>query len=705
MTRQFEKFSRSLSRMYVYYSTLLIGIMLLGLPAYPQQEAKEDSIRLIIDTTVNIESRITQYIELVELFTYTDSSKAIKYANEIVSLSREVNLPNSEIDAKNLIAWEYLIFGNYHKADSLFRFCLKMANEINHEMGLADAYNGLGILAREQGNYSLALDYLFRSLRVNEKIQDSLSMSSRFNNIGTIYSIQGDYVEALNYFKKALDINLESKDRKRVAAALNNIGVLHWRMDDRDMALEYYNKSLSIRKEINDVIGIAESFINIAEIHREKGKLNESLNFLNDALRLSKEIDDPSSLSYVYLGLGQTYMGKGLFKEARENFKLCISISEEIGYIAMVRDASEEMANLEKRVGNFREAFNYLSIFKILSDSLNNQETIKKIAKLEVNYLFEQERDSLEYAYEKERVKLEAELKYGKIRQTATFIVSGLLLVLLAGVTLYYRSKQKANNRLAKLNDEIQEKNEALSSANKHLNNLNNTKSRLFSIISHDLRGPMNSLLGFNTLILQHLERKYDIVDDPKMKKYSGHLKIAADAVLHLLDNLMQWARKEENVITHHPENLWLSEIMDEALEASILQAETKGISLNVTVGQELIVFADRNSLLTIIRNLVGNALKFTAEGGTITVSSRHIAEKVIIEVTDTGIGMPASKLEDLYSIDEEKITAGTSGEKGTGLGLNIVHDFVIINNGDISVKSEEGVGTSFQLSFPAATT
>jgi len=225
----------------------------------------------------------------------------------------------------------------------------------------------------------------------------------------------------------------------------------------------------------------------------------------------------------------------------------------------------------------------------------------------------------------------------------------------------------------------------------------NATKGKFLKIISHDLRSPFNSIMGFSNL----LNTQYDIFDDNEIKDAIKNIDNSAVYAFNLLENLLAWARSQTNEIVINKEELNLKQLVDESVFPYLSNATSKNISIINNVKPELIVSLDRNTALTFIRNLISNAIKFTHKGGMITISSYIDNDSIILSIKDTGVGMPLEVVDSLFELDKNITTKGTNDEKGTGLGLLLCKEFVEKNGGSISVKSEINKGSEFIISLP----
>lgn len=226
---------------------------------------------------------------------------------------------------------------------------------------------------------------------------------------------------------------------------------------------------------------------------------------------------------------------------------------------------------------------------------------------------------------------------------------------------------------------------------------LNATKDKLFSIIGHDLKGPLNNILGFSELIEQGFE-SYSTND---IRQYNKLIFQLSHSISDLLENLLTWSRAQRNIITVNPHNITFYFTVEKCLGLLIQNAIQKEIRIKNNVLPDTVIFADEEMITSVIRNLISNAIKFTHRGGTILIQAQSSAENVIIAVKDNGTGISEDKIPYLFHPSENHSCLGTEGEKGTGLGLLICKDFIERNSGNIWVESEPDKGTTFFIALP----
>lgn len=226
----------------------------------------------------------------------------------------------------------------------------------------------------------------------------------------------------------------------------------------------------------------------------------------------------------------------------------------------------------------------------------------------------------------------------------------------------------------------------------------NVTKDKFFSIISHDLKNPFITLLGFSEMIVVD----YDDFSSDEIKSYVHDIYKVANSTYKLLEDLLLWARSQQDAIKINKTQQHLSVIVDAVISTTQNMARRKDISLNNQIDDSHEIFVDEDTISTVIRNLISNSIKFTPKGGIVEISSLREGNLIKIFIKDNGVGIEENRLNKLFSLGETYSTEGTQNEKGTGLGLIMCKEFVEKNDGTISVESKVGEGTKFIISLPS---
>ncbi|MCF8359186.1 MAG: PAS domain-containing protein [Prolixibacteraceae bacterium] len=246
--------------------------------------------------------------------------------------------------------------------------------------------------------------------------------------------------------------------------------------------------------------------------------------------------------------------------------------------------------------------------------------------------------------------------------------------------------------------EELYQQKEELLRSNKQLNKLIATKDKLFSIIAHDVKNPFNIIMGFSELLLHNM----DNWDDAEKRNTAQIIYQSSSELSFMLENLLQWARDQRGLVKCHPRDINIEPFVQNIISFFKQNLLLKNIKIKTNFDfAHLQVKADPQLLDTIFRNLIGNAIKFTNTGGQITVGAETRKNKVVLSISDTGVGIDPDKIKTLFNVGEHETTAGTNDERGTGLGLIVVKEFIEKQGGTIWVESTVGKGSSFYFTLP----
>ncbi len=238
---------------------------------------------------------------------------------------------------------------------------------------------------------------------------------------------------------------------------------------------------------------------------------------------------------------------------------------------------------------------------------------------------------------------------------------------------------------------------EDLRNSRDQLQELNATKDKFFSIIAHDLRNPFNALISGSDMLVHYFEE----LEQEQIKEFIEEINLASRQAFNLLGNLLEWARSQTGRILYSPEKISMDEIVQKNKDLLEQNAKEKNIHLANDVEPDTFVYADKDMIATVIRNLMTNALKYTPYGGKVTITSKNAGDFTETWISDTGAGIGKEDMDKLFRIDTKYSTLGTANERGTGLGLILCKEFVKGNHGKIWVKSEVGKGSDFKFTLP----
>jgi len=243
-------------------------------------------------------------------------------------------------------------------------------------------------------------------------------------------------------------------------------------------------------------------------------------------------------------------------------------------------------------------------------------------------------------------------------------------------------------------NEKILSQNNVIRTKNNSLKNLISTKNKLISILSHDLRSPINSLKS-----LLEMMSSGDVTRE-EFEIYVKQITSRIELTENLIENLLLWAKAQVSGAYIKPFPFSLLELTSKNLELFKENANRKGIQLTISNEKDVVVYAHQESINMVIRNLLSNSLKFTPEGGRVVIDFKENGKYVEFHITDSGVGIPKSNLNKIFEY-ENFTTLGTNNEKGSGIGLAICRDFIVKNKGKIWVESVPDEGTTFKFKIP----
>jgi signal transduction histidine kinase/Tfp pilus assembly protein PilF len=620
-----------------------------------------------------------------------DYTKSLEYFNKSIAIADLVDDKNGIADALNNIGTIYYSQGENEIAIEYYKKSLKIAEETGNKVQISNFYNNIGIIYRHQGNYPKALENYQNSLRIDEEVGNKAGLANSYNNIGIIYRHQGDYPKAIEYYQKSVEIKEEIGDKRGLSLSYNNIGITYHFLGDYNKALDYLNKSIEIRKEIGDKKGLSVCNNTIGTIYSAMGNYREAMKYFDTGLKYSIEIGSKSTQANIYTGMGEAYLKQNKIKEANQYSIKAYKLGNELNDLDIIKSSSELLYKTYAEIGMYKEAYNYLHIFKTMSDSILNEENTRKIVGLEYEYKYEKEKELVRLNQEKQEAVYQEELKRQKSIRNSFILGFVMVILILAFLTYSFYQKRKTNRLLGTKNLEIEDK-------NKELTILNSDKDRFMQILAHDLLGPISSTLGLSDVLLEDIHSQ----DKNSIEQVLRTINKSQHNTIDLLNDLLLWSKSHSGKLPFEPTKFSFHEICIDIITEKQNQAAQKNIILNFTAEENLFLFADINMVKTILRNLISNAIKFTNKNGNVTIYIERNNQNSIVTVSDSGVGISSEDKNKLWNFSNPYTTPGTNKERGTGLGLLICKEFVEKHGGKIWVESEPEKGSDFKFSIPA---
>lgn len=556
---------------------------------------------------------------------------------------------------------------------------IELSDNFNMPKMKGHSYHTLGVIHLNQGKYEIALDYYLEALANYQEFEDLNGASRVYSGIGNIHLIYTKkYDKALEYFKETAIIK-KKIDGTGLGTVYNRLGVTYTHLNQLDSASYYINESMTLAKQQGNKRLIVDNYSaqfllgTHTDISAEEGIANSL-----EMIQLSTEINYPEGVHNGYGNLAESYQRAGNYGKAASTFEKAISMAKERGDIRVIENHYGNLYKIYKtNLKDSKKALAALENQFFYKDSLRTLDRTQQVEQLTIQFETEQKEKEIALL-EKDKAVATAEIQQRK-NQTMTAALGALGLLLLAGF-LYFRFRY-----VRKVNEE--------------LDRLNTTKDRLFAIVSHDLRGSISAFQNIGQIINFHLKKgNYD-----RLGVVANQVDKSANNLNNLLDNLLQWSLSQLEGVDLNPTKLNVRRSVDDIVELFEQNAAAKGTNLQSFIKEDLQAIVDENSLHLVLRNLVSNAIKFTSEGDKIEIHGVENDKFVELSIKDTGTGIPQEKMARIFQIDSKTSSKGTSGERGTGLGLALCKEFVERNGGTIELKSVLGEGTVCQFRLPKA--
>lgn len=617
---------------------------------------------------------------LILLLLYGYIGAQTQKADSLIRLLNTTAKDSQYVKILNLIAEEL----SDKDADRSLDFATQasmLSQKINYTRGSGNALNNMGWAYYRKGDYSKGFDYALQALRINDSIKNLSQLAISYRNVGAIYNSQAKYRESMDYFHKEMSIHAQLKNELGVGRSLNNIAFSAHRGKIKDSALIFGHAALEHNSKLGDQYLIAFSLRTLGDVYFDEGSVNRSIDYFLASITAARAAKSNFIIETSLYRLGKAYQSKKMWKESIRYLEEAVQVAEILGAKGEQATIYKLLALSYGQLGDYKKAYVAQAAHIALNDTLFEERSRARFAQMQV--AFETEKKQTEINL----LKKEDEIQKEKIRDQRLYtflllIVVGLVMALWLVAWRRNQFKQSANRQLR-----LQK--EALEQASYQ-------KDKIFSILSHDLRMPISSLSS----VLQLVEKQS--LSEEAFGKIKHALGKQITSLNTTLDNLLLWSRNQmEGVTDVLATDCLLNDIVENNRHLLMAVANQKRIAINNEVPVFAKAYADVHHVDIILRNLLLNALKFTDEGGSITIQYKEVKDQIVLEVTDTGVGMTEDQINKLFKINTHFTTTGTKNEKGAGLGLLLCKEFIEANKGTLSVKSEPGNGSTFSVTLP----
>ena len=717
-------------------STLIVTILLMvysfsppGASFLSAENRKADSLVRVMQSAVADTTRINAMVEL----TLADRSKFdTVWIDSIYRMADRIHFVPGLTRSLNLRGGYFLNRGLFNKAAPWFRKSLQVSIAERFKPGIVKAAGNQALVLMRQGEYDSSEKYLLMAIRewdpslgkglqmkiqsdlgllymnmgryedalrtfmpavlFYEKMKDTLNMQTIYNNLGILYKNINRFQLSYNYFSKVISIrNLQLSSLSLTATAYNNIAILYQDIKgDYPASLPWLEKARIFADSVGDKILYYKVLNNIGNVHYKGYHFDSAIQNYLEVIEKASELMNYQALTGIYINLGSSYVAVGQFEKAGPLLSEWTAKAVQARELKYAQVGYRGLYQIDSIKGNIKSANFNLRQLLWITDTLAGIEMHNRLAEIESDFRIRQQAQDIEV--------LKKDNELNRVIISRQRILGGgiiiLLLVFIMSIIYLFRNTR----RLRRLNKEILERERIIEEKNRELLKLVQTKDRLFSVISHDLKSPFNVLLGFSEILANPDEE----MDSGERDKITVLLHQTAENTYRLLENLLDWSRAQQGLLTTAPQAVDINEIVLDVMKLLQNLLLVKGIQIENRIGPGVIALTDPKALSGTFLNLINNAVKFTPAKGHITVSSVKADGLITLCVEDDGIGIPTGDLPGLFSLDRQVRRKGTSNEPGTGLGLILCQEYVRLMNGRIWVESIENQGSRFYFTVPA---
>ncbi len=635
-------------------------------------------------------------LELIhELYVIKDYPKALRYLNQTAKLSEKLNYTKGLAKTTYYRALIYTERNDYYNAIDNYRKSRLYHQTLKDTLGVAKVSNSIGLLEIKRGNYSNGLKNSLSAISIFEARGLNDQLSSAYNNLAEAYAKTNTIDKAIEYNTKALEIRKQISDKKGIIESTKNIADLYSERKEHRKAIEYFENVLVLLDPKKDQDTRGEILPKLGNEYLKFNEYKKASDYLLEGLRYNRKQNNKEGLLRSLNAVGNLNLQKGKLKLAENQLNEAYAIAQKIDDSKALLENYRLHIALDSTRGYFQNAFFWQNKFYDLKENLSKTKTplppyTEVPSEIDTSDAMAIDQDTA--------VKENSEKSWLHNPYVIYGTLGLLALLLILFITNFIRSRTR-KIQVEELNEKLKQeqiRSEAILEQTHHLEEVNQVKDKLFSIVSHDLKDSISSIKAFLDLL------KEDSISKEEFRELIPELSDNANNASSLLFNLLNWSKSQMQNLEPKPELFNIQDVFHTKMALVEQKVEDKRIVL-IDESQRDFIYADRSMVEIVIQNLITNAVKFSRIGDVITVSNQEVNGKALICVEDTGVGISRKNIDKLFNANKNFTTIGTKNEKGTGLGLTIAKDLVELNDGRIWVESTENVGSKFFIELPKA--
>lgn len=598
-------------------------------------------------------------------------------ATEALELSLQLHYVTGQMQAFRNLGIGHYEKGNYSEAIKYYQRAIAHADALNDDAFGAQLRSNISLPYLTLGAHDDALKNLYTALEIAEKNDLHSTQAHATHNIGMVYHYQFKNDQAIDFYEKSRHLYESKGDTSRSTFILTNIAHLYLQKEDFRKAEELYRQSLALAEKQDNKKAIGNALQSLGALFLKQQDPQAALPYLLQAKEILEATGEQTEYLRLMDNLANCYMDLGdrqaAYTTATQNFEIA-SRQQQLYYI---KTAGHQLSELYAQQGNHDIALDYFKKATQAADSLYSRENKEELVRMEEKYAYQKDQEQTALLHDME-LKRQRLWLYGAIATTVVLLVIALLLV------SNIRQKRRTNRILKETNEFFEEQNTLLEDAN-------HFKEQLISLVAHDVRQPIASLQHVLSLFgNDHLS-----ADEIRQLMVSSHRDVTS--LVRLLDDLLLWVKLQLNDNTLQKTTFDLPDVIEPAVELFQSKATEKNILLEVQHGATTKVYADREAIATVVRNLIDNGIKFSKPGDRLLIRTEPAEgkDRVLVLISDTGIGMSNERIYQLFSSPAKAKRNGTHKEEGSGLGIQICMHYLQLNNSELFIDSKTGRGST----------
>ncbi len=568
------------------------------------------------------------------------------------------------------ICWYYR-YTNLDSAVDYGKKAIVMAQKTKNRKLEGDITRFIGISYWHYAYEEESLEWIYASLKIAEEINDQSGEAYCYDNIGNTFFSQGFFDKALENFSRAKGIFVSVKDDKGIAYTLLHSSWVYAGEKDFNTALNCIYQAVALRRKIGDSLLVSGALKEVANVYRAMGRYKEALVIYRNSKTVFEKANLHYSLADDYQQMAETFRLANMNDSAIFFGLTSLKVATEYNNYRQIFRTAKTLQLAYTALKNYERALFYQNLYYENKEKLLNDRVALRLARKDAEHEF--------------GIKT-VQLKNHNL--DVVVILSSLLFIALVIAAVIYFSQKKTKE----YNHLLEAKNVEITKQSVELRRLNEVKDKMFSVVSHDIRSPLTSLQSMLYLY------NNTMISPAEMKELMPSIALHVNSTASFVDNLLYWSKTQFKGLSVSKTSFNLNECIQIELELLNKKASDKRITFQWDSPDELRVFADKDMIAIVMRNLLNNAVKFSSEGKNIFIKTTAMDKETIVCIRDEGKGMTEKQLANLFVTSNT--TLGTAEETGTGLGLILSKDFVEKNNGRIWAESKLGVGSSFYVAL-----